>query len=86
VNVGEGPHWEYQICAHEGSVGWALALEVAIDLARRTDGVVWNPQEERVEWPLKGHMRSKRERAKRVDVLGVEWFLVSVRVTPRAGR
>jgi hypothetical protein len=52
-----------------------LAQRFARRLAERTDGVVYDPQDDSVTWPRGGTRRFKVEAAETIDIVELEWFV-----------
>jgi hypothetical protein len=68
--------WTYQLTV-EGSAGPAieLARRFARELAQRSGGVVYDPQEDAVVWPRGATRKFKPEPARKIDLVQFEWFV-----------
>lgn len=53
----------------------ALAIELAVHLARVGDGAVWDPQLDRVTWPRGVTPRQRGAAEERIRVLELAWFV-----------
>jgi hypothetical protein len=76
VSAAAGIGWTYQLTV-EGSAGPAieLARRFARELARRSDGVVYDPQVDAVVWPRGAARRFKPQPARKIDLVQFEWFV-----------
>jgi len=76
VTAATGIRWTYQLTV-EGSGGPAieLARRFARELAQRSDGVVYDPQEDAVVWPRGPKRKFKPEPARKTDLVQFEWFV-----------
>jgi hypothetical protein len=69
-----------------GAKGWLVQLsvkpstdvtwpgELAIHLARSTDGVVYDPQQDLVTWPLGFEPRDRETGESRIEQLAIDWY------------
>lgn len=67
------PGWFVQLSIKPSAdVDWPMAL--AAHLARATDGVVYDPQEDRVTWPSGFRPRGPGSTEERIDEVELAWF------------
>lgn len=83
ISAAAGIRWTYQLTV-EGSTGPAieLARRFARELARRSEGVVFDPQEDPVVWPRGGRRKFKPEPARKIDLVRFQWFVRREDSTP----
>lgn len=77
-----GPKWQVEIHLpggfDDGADGWALDL--AVHIARSSDGVVFDPQRETVVWPTGITPRGRGAADERIRTIHVEWIVPWSRV------
>jgi hypothetical protein len=64
----------------------AMALDLAIHLARAGDGAVFDPQEDRVAWPAGVTPRPRGAHEDRIRVVQLDWFVPASSTPPDAAR
>jgi hypothetical protein len=53
----------------------ALALDMAVHLAREGDGAVFDPQDDRIAWPSGVTPRARGSAGERIRAIDLEWFV-----------
>jgi hypothetical protein len=64
----------------------ALALDMAVHLAREGDGAVFDPQDDRIAWPSGITPRARGSSEERIRAIDLEWFIPTSSLPADAGR
>jgi hypothetical protein len=59
-----------------------IALDLAIHIARATDGAVFDPQRDRIAWPSGLTPRTRGSSEERIRVVDLDWFIPASTIPP----